>query len=125
MKSLLLSLLLTVVLTPLFAQDKTSAYHRINQRILDKFSQYPLVAVGEGYHQSALTHEWLKTLIHEKAFPDRVNNIVVEFGTAKHQKIMDDFVNGEPVPDSLLRKCWRETTELLVWNHPVYEAFFR
>lgn len=106
-------------------QAKLQAYHRINQRILAKFAQYPLVAVGEGDHQSALTHEWLKTLIHEKAFSSRVNNIVVEFGAAKYQPIMDAYTNGETVADSLVKKCWRETSQLLTWNHPVYAAFFR
>lgn len=104
--------------------DTTAKYHQVNSQILELYSAYPIVAIGE-VHRSDLSHKWLKTLISEKNFPDKVDNIVVEFGASKYQAVMDDFVYGKQVPDSLFKKCWRETTGLVVWDHQVYEEFFR
>ena len=100
-------------------------FHNLNTSILNLYKQFPIVAVGEGQHNSALTFEWLTTLINEAEFPIVVNNIVVEFGASEYQWVMDAFVNGEDVPDSLFKKCWRETTQILVWDNPIYEKFFR
>lgn len=124
---LLLSLLMFT--TSLVAQnnnvDKAKDFKKVNKEIIALFNEYPIVAVGEGFHNSALTAEWLESLIHEKDFPKKVRNIVVEFGTSKYQSTMDDFVKGKDVPDSLLKKCWRNTTQLFVWDNPIYEKFFR
>jgi uncharacterized iron-regulated protein len=100
-------------------------YQRLNREILQLFSNYQIVAISEGNHNNALANNWLKTLIAEETFADKVKNIVVEFGASKYQAIMDDFMAGKKVEDSLLRKCWRETTQLMTWDHQVYEEFFK
>ncbi len=100
-------------------------FDAVNAAVFQLYQDYPIVAIGEGQHNSALTFQWLNTLLNEKQFPDVVNNIVVEFGASEYQQVMDDFVNNKDVPDSLLKKCWRETTQILVWDNPIYEAFFR
>ena len=105
--------------------DKAKDFKKVNKDIIALFDEYPLVAIGEGFHNSALTAEWLESIIHEEDFPKKVRNIVVEFGTSKYQSTMDDFVKGKDVPDSLLKKCWRNTTQLFVWDNPIYEKFFR
>ena len=124
-----LSLIIAIIIGSCIQKSNTNkttnVYHRTNIAILQKFSQYPIVAVDDGQHQSVLGNQWLKTLIGEKEFPESVKNIVVEFGTSKYQWVMDDFVNGKEVPDSLFKKCWRETTQQLIWDNPVYEQFFR
>jgi len=97
----------------------------VNNEVIALFKKYPIVAIGEGFHNSALTAEWLESLIYEKDFSKNVRNIVVEFGTSKYQSVMDDFVLGKNVPDSLLKKCWRNTTQMFLWDNPIYENFFR
>lgn len=59
--------------------------------------------------------------------PDAVDDIVVEFGDAFYQPMMDRFVTGQPVNDADLRLAWRNTTvsPLDTWDAPVYEQFFR
>ncbi len=125
----LLFLPLLILTTNLVAQnniiDKSKNFKKVNKDIIALFNEYPLVAVGEGFHNSALTFEWLESIVHEKDFPKKVSNIVVEFGTSKYQSTMDDFIKGKDVADSLFKKCWRSTTQLFVWDNPIYEKFFR
>lgn len=105
--------------------NEKDKFHNLNTSILDLYKQFPIVAIGEGNHNSALTFEWLSTLIHEEEFPIVINNVVVEFGASEYQRVMDDFVNDKDVPNSLFQKCWRETTQIMVWDSPIYEHFFR
>ena len=42
-------------------------------------------------------------------FAMKVGNVVVEFGDASQQAIIDRFVNGEEIPYSQLRKVWADT----------------
>lgn len=108
-----------------FEFEENDRFHSLNTSLLNLYKTFPVVAVGEGQHNSALTFEWLATLIHEKEFPNVVRNIIVEFGASEYQLVMDDFVDGKYVPDSLLKKCWRETPQIMVWDNPIYEQFFR
>ena len=49
----------------------------------------------------------------------------MEFGGADYQDVIDRFVEGQAVPFSELRRVWRDTVNILVWDAPVYERFFR
>lgn len=100
-------------------------FHEVNLELLDLFREHPIVAIGEGQHNSALTFEWLSTFIRMEAFADLVDNIMVEFGASEYQPVMDDYTRGKEIPDSLLSLCWRETTQILVWDAPIYRNFFR
>jgi hypothetical protein len=58
-------------------------------------------------------------------FPGKVNDIVVEFGSAKYQNIMDKYIAGETVPYTELRQACRNTTQpTTVWDAPLYERCF-
>ena len=55
-----------------------------------------------------------------------MHDIVVEFGNARYQAIIDRFVAGEDVPHPELQKVWQNTTQAHpVWDSPIYEEFFR
>lgn len=129
MRIFLLTLIFGFLLSKTYSQsnefNEKDKFHSLNTSILDLYKQFPIVAIGEGQHNSALTFEWLSTLINEEEFPVVVKNIVVEFGASEYQFVMDDFVNDKDVPDSLFQKCWRETTQIMVWDSPIYEHFFR
>jgi len=99
-------------------------FSRLNDQIVELFDAYDYVGVGEGMHGSNLTAEWQKSILWHKGFQQKVRNIVVEFGTSRYQDIMDDFVYGKEVPDSVLAKTWQETINLL-WDNPIYEGFCR
>ena len=65
-------------------------------------------------------------LIRDARFPAIVNDIVVEFGTARYQDVIDRFVRGDAVDDGTLCRIWQDTTQpTTAWDLPIYEEFFR
>ena len=94
------------------------------EAILGEFSRHPLVAIGEA-HRNQQVHDFIVTLVSDPRFSQVVDDVVVEFGTARHQDIIDRYVAGESVPIQELRLVWRDTVNLLVWDAPVYERFFQ
>jgi hypothetical protein len=94
--------------------------------ILDAFRTHQIVALGEGIHGNNQAHAVRLALIFDPRFATVVNDIVVEFGTARHQALMDRFVSGGNVPYAELRKAWQDTAVSHAgWDLPIYEAFFR
>jgi hypothetical protein len=94
--------------------------------ILDAFTTHQVVALGEGNHGNEQGHALRLSLIRDPRFAATVNDIVVEFGSALYQDVMDRFVRGEAVAPAELSQVWRNTTEPTgVWDAPIYEEFFR
>jgi hypothetical protein len=91
--------------------------------IVKAFDTRKLVALGEthGMQQEA---DFIALLIRHPEFSIKVNDIVVEFGNALYQDVIDRYVAGKEVAPAELRQVWRNTTQLLVWNSPIYEKFF-
>ncbi|MBY0495565.1 MAG: hypothetical protein K2Y23_15245 [Cyanobacteria bacterium] len=93
--------------------------------ILDAFQSHQIVALGEGLHGNTQSHAFRLTLVRDPRFVALVNDIVVEFGSARHQAVMDRFTGGGDVPAVELRKAWQDTTQHGLWDSPIYEEFFR
>ena len=94
--------------------------------ILDAFRLHSLVALGEGRHGNEQGHAFRLSLLRDARFPAIVIDIVVEFGSARYQEVMDRFVRGEQVPQEELRLAWQDTTQPhAIWDRPIYEEFFR
>src|SRR5262249_62022361 len=91
--------------------------------VLDAFDRYDLVALGEA-HRNQNVHDFVLSLIRSADFAAKVNDIVVEFGNARYQAMMDRYIDGETVSQQELRRVWRDTVNILVWDAPVYERFF-
>jgi hypothetical protein len=93
--------------------------------ILDAFRSHALVALADS-HGSEQVQALRLSLIRNQEFPSVVNDIVVEFGNARYQDVMDRFVRGGDVPYETLRHVWQDTTQVsAVWDRPIYEDFFR
>src|SRR5712691_2973914 len=56
--------------------------------VLAAFDRYDLVALGEA-HRNQNVHDFALSLIRSADFPMKVNDIVVEFGSARYQSMMD------------------------------------
>jgi len=94
--------------------------------ILDLFRTHSIVALSEGLHGNEQAHAFRLTLIRDPRFAASVDDIVVEFGRARYQDVLDRFVEGEDVPYATLRHVWEDTTQGdTVWDCPIYEEFFR
>ena len=94
--------------------------------IVDAFDSHNVVAFGEGMHRNDQSHALRLALIRDPRFTAVVNDIVVEFGNARYQEVMDRFVRGEDVPREELRQVWQNTTQAhAVWDVPIYEEFYR
>lgn len=97
------------------------------QALFDAMEKYPLVGLGE-VHALQEQHDFIQALLHHPALPGKINDLVVEFGNARYQDVMDRFIAGQPVANAELRQVWRNTTisgANPVWDAPVYEQFFR
>ena len=91
--------------------------------VLSAFDQYPLVAMSEGAgHGQLETRDFFAALIHDRRFAPTVRNLVIEFGNARYQAVMDRYVTGGPVTRDELRHVWEDTTQITgVWSLPMYE----
>jgi hypothetical protein len=92
--------------------------------LLDAFDRTPIVALGERHSLQELA-DFLVALVHYPRFPQTVQAIVVEFGNARYQALMDRFIGGEAVADRDLRPVWRDVFSWAGTDAPIYEQFFR
>ena len=94
--------------------------------VLDAFRTHPIVALSEGQHWNLQAHAYRLALIRDPRLPNVVNDLVVEFGSARYQAVLDRYVAGGDVPDEELRHVWEDTTMTnTVFDMPIYEEFFR
>lgn len=104
-------------------QPRSSPYAAVTDSVVAQFAHSPLVGFAE-HHRSRQDHAFLLALINHPEFANRVNDIVVEFGSAHYQYLADRYVRGDDVPRVELQELWRGTGQWLVWDSPVYEGFF-
>jgi hypothetical protein len=65
-------------------------------------------------------------LIRDPRLAGVINDVVIEFGTTRYQDVIDQFISGEDVPSSSLRRVWQDTTQIeFDWDLPIYEEFLR
>jgi len=87
--------------------------------IMGAFQSHAIVGMlnneGADNHDLAQQHDFYAALVRDPRFASEVSNVVVEFGAASAQGIMDRYVNGENVPYTELRKVWSDT---LGWSPP-------
>ena len=93
--------------------------------ILDAFKSHHIVALGEGLHGNLQSHAFRLSLIRDPRFAATVNDIVVEFGSARYQAVMDRFISSGDVSHAELQKAWQDTTQNGLWDDSIYEEFFR
>lgn len=92
--------------------------------LLALFDDTPIVAFGE-HHGSRDEHRVLQALVCDPRFADVVDVVVVEFGNARLQDVVDRYVGGAAMGADELATVWRESTQRSgVWEAPVYRQFF-
>lgn len=82
------------------------------------------MALGE-WHGQAAEHRFFTEILADPSVRATLDAVVVEWGAAPEQDIVDRFVDGDDVPDADLRKVWTTTTQQSgVWDSPIYRQFF-
>ena len=106
------SVLSILVVARLAAQNETpnpAAPIEPIAAIIDAFRAHTIVALGDA-HGNEQARMFLRSLVRDPRFAVTVNDIVVEFGNARYQGVVDRFVQGENVPRDSVRQIWENTT---------------
>ncbi len=103
---------------------ETSGTEAIVTELIRAFDRADIVALGEA-HRRKQDSDLRIALIRHPEFARRVQSIVVEFGNARYQPILDSYIRGGDVKPEQLQLLWRDTTQPQVWDSPLYEEFFR
>jgi outer membrane protein OmpA-like peptidoglycan-associated protein len=111
-------------LEPLVGQPIHSTPVPAVDYVVHAFDRFPIVGLGEA-HGAKETQEFIARVIEHPGFAGKVSDVVVEFGNARYQKLMDEYIRGGHVARQELRQVWENTTQASgVWSSPIYEDFF-
>lgn len=89
------------------------------QGIVAAFGHHPVVMIGE-VHGIAPAGEFYGRLVGDRKFQETVEDIVVEFSSRNHQRLLDRYIAGEDLPIEEVRHIWRDTTKVASWESPIY-----
>ena len=90
--------------------------------ILDAFRTHEIVALCDA-HGNEQSQAFLRSLVRDPGFAATVNDIVIEFGNARYQSLLDRYMNGDNVAIGTLGQVWKNTT--IANEIPVDEEFFK
>lgn len=105
-------------LTKLTGQAKQA-----DKAILNAFDKHDLVAIGD-YHWNEAFLLYVTNLIKSESFAEKVQHIIVEFGNAKHQSVLNRYLEGEDIAKSEIELVWRDSLYFTAWMPEVYKNFF-
>jgi hypothetical protein len=91
--------------------------------IIAAFDKYEVVGMGAAHGDKDLDDLILR-VVRDPAFPNAVNDIVVECGNSLYQPILDRYIAGEDVPLSDFRRVWRDTTQPMCSVSGFYEVLY-
>ena len=92
--------------------------------IVDAFDRFPIIAIGEG-HSLREVGDFYVSLVKDRGFQAKVNDMVIEFGSRLSQPVLDRYINGEEVPLTELRQVWRNTTKVFAFESPIYAQLLK
>ncbi len=93
--------------------------------IANALRSHDVVAIPDA-HGNATIHAFNLSLVRDPRVQAAVDDIVVEFASARYQDTLDRFERGEEVPDTALRQIWQNTTSAgAAADLPIYEEFLR
>jgi hypothetical protein len=95
-----------------------------SQGILAAFNDHEVVGLGILSYANQDFDDFILELIRDPAFPQTVNDIVVECGNSLYQKVLDRYIAGEDVPLSEAQRVWRNTTQPMCGLASFYEQLF-
>ncbi len=91
--------------------------------IARQFDSHSVVQLGE-LHRSLQIHSFIQQMLHDPRFICRTDDIVVEFGNSRLQKLADIYTSGGTLSEAQIASMYRDTSVPLTWNTPVYRAVY-
>jgi len=91
--------------------------------IIAAFNKYEVVGMDAAHGNKDLD-DLILHLVRDPAFPNAVNDIVVECGNSLYQPILDRYIAGEDVPQSEFQRVWRDTSASMCSVSGFYEVLF-
>ncbi len=91
--------------------------------ILAAFDKYEVVGLPQGHGMEDL-NDFIFSLIRNPAFPEKVNDIEIEFGNSLYQPMLDRYIAGENVPFTEVQKVWRKDGQPAPGASGFVEQFF-
>ncbi len=88
--------------------------------VFDAFKTHPLVGLAD-IHGVAEVGDFYTALLRDPRFAAEVGNVVVEFGGAAQQAVIDRYVAGGDVPYEQLRRVW---LDVVGWYPGVVETMY-
>jgi hypothetical protein len=92
--------------------------------VVHAFDRHSIVLLGE-VHWSNAEHRFIQKLLRDTRIPCLVDDIAIEAGNSLYQPLIDRFVAGDAVPADSIQLAWRNTTQPMAWDPPVYGAIYR
>ncbi len=90
----------------------------------DKLESGAVVAIGEAHWYADLFGQITQVLLSPEL--DGVfSHLFVEFGNARHQAMLNDYLNGKDISEDELAAVWLDSIAFPAWLHPCYGEFFR
>jgi hypothetical protein len=106
-----------------FAPTASASDLQTIANIARQFDTHSLIQLGE-YHRSLQIHAFIQQMLRDPRFVCRVDDVVVEFGNSRLQKLADTYASGGALTETQIASMYRETSVPLTWNTPVYRAVY-
>src|SRR5580765_5260863 len=92
-------------------------------QIARQFDTHSIIQLGE-LHRSLQIHSFIQQMLRDPRFICRADDVVVEFGNSRLQKLADTYTSGGTLGEAQIASMYRETSVPLTWNTPVYRAVY-
>ncbi len=112
--------LLSLGLSAAAPADRATA---VIAQIARQFDTHSVVQFGE-LHRSLQIHSFIQQMLRDPRFVCRVDDVAVEFGNSRLQKLADVYTSGGSLTEAQVASMYRETSVPLTWNTPVYRAVY-
>jgi len=93
------------------------------EAIVNLFDRHQIVALGDAHFYDEVMI-FITQLVTTNTFANKTQHLVVEFGNAQYQKLLDNYLSGGDVSTDEIKNIWRETLFFTAWTPNVYADFF-
>ena len=89
----------------------------------NKLESGAILALGEAHWYADLFEQMTDVLL-DPQLDGAFTHLFIEFGNAKHQALLNNYLLGEAVTDTELAAVWLDSIAFPAWMHPCYGQFF-